>query len=338
LSRGYNLAIVGATGAVGEEMFKTLSQREFPVKSLRAFASERSEGKTIEFKGEKIKVENLASASFENIDIALFSAGASISREFSPQFARKGAVVIDNSSAFRMEKDVPLVVPEVNPHSVEKHRGIIANPNCSTIQLVVAINPLHKRARIKRMVISTFQSVSGTGREAIIELRTQTEDFLNGRQLTGQVYPHQIAFNLLPHIGSFLSSGYTEEEMKLVNETRKIMEDDSIKVNATCVRVPVFISHSETVTLETEKPLSVEEVRQILSNSQGVIVEDNPEKNIYPLPVNAAGKDEVFVGRIRKDESAQNSISMWIVADNLRKGAALNAVQIAELIVKKGLV
>ncbi|MCD6575399.1 aspartate-semialdehyde dehydrogenase [Candidatus Aerophobetes bacterium] len=338
MSRGYNLAIVGATGAVGEEMFKTLSQREFPVKSLRAFASKRSEGKTIEFKGEKIKVENLASASFENIDIALFSAGASISREFSPQFARKGAVVIDNSSAFRMEKDVPLVVPEVNPHSVEKHRGIIANPNCSTIQLVVAINPLHKRARIKRMVISTFQSVSGTGREAIIELRTQTEDFLNGRQLTSQVYPHQIAFNLLPHIGSFLSSGYTEEEMKLVNETRKIMEDDSIKVNATCVRVPVFISHSETVTLETEKPLSVEEVRQILSNSQGVIVEDNPEKNIYPLPVNAAGKDEVFVGRIRKDESAQNSISMWIVADNLRKGAALNAVQIAELLVKKGLV
>jgi len=338
LSRGYNLAIVGATGAVGEEMFKTLSQREFPVKSLRAFASERSEGKTIEFKGEKIKVENLASASFENIDIALFSAGASISREFSPQFARKGAVVIDNSSAFRMEKDVPLVVPEVNPHSVEKHRGIIANPNCSTIQLVVAISPIHKRARIKRMVISTFQSVSGTGREAIMELRTQTEDFLRGRQLTGQVYPHQIAFNLLPHIGSFLSSGYTEEEMKLVNETRKIMEDDSIKVNATCVRVPVFISHSEIVTLETEKSLSVEEVRQILSNSQGVIVEDNPEKNIYPLPVNAAGKDEVFVGRIRKDESAQNSISMWIVADNLRKGAALNAVQIAELIVKKGLV
>jgi len=338
MSSAYNLAVVGATGAVGKEMFRILDQRNFPIKNLRAFASEKSKGKKLDFKGEKIKVENLASSSFKNIDIALFSAGASISRQFSPLFAREKAVVIDNSSAFRMDEDVPLVVPEVNPHAVEKHKGIIANPNCSTIQLVVAVNPLHKKARIKRMVISTFQSVSGTGKEAIGELKKQTENYLKGKTLTREVYPHQIAFNLIPHIGSFLPSGYTEEEMKLVNETRKIMGDPSIAVTATCVRVPVFVSHSETVTLETEKVLSVEEVREILSNSPGVIVEDEPENNIYPLPINAQGKDEVFVGRIRKDESAPNSINMWIVADNLRKGAALNTIQIAELLVEKGLV
>jgi len=338
MSSAYNLAVVGATGAVGKEMFRILDQRNFPIKNLRAFASEKSKGKKLDFKGEKIKVENLASSSFKNIDIALFSAGASISRQFSPLFAREKAVVIDNSSAFRMDEDVPLIVPEVNPHAVEKHKGIIANPNCSTIQLVVAVNPLHKKARIKRMVISTFQSVSGTGKEAIRELKKQTENYLKGKTLTREVYPHQIAFNLIPHIGSFLPSGYTEEEMKLVNETRKIMGDPSIAVTATCVRVPVFVSHSETVTLETEKVLSVEEVREILSNSPGVIVEDEPENNIYPLPINAQGKDEVFVGRIRKDESAPNSINMWIVADNLRKGAALNTIQIAELLVEKGLV
>ncbi|RLE13403.1 aspartate-semialdehyde dehydrogenase [Candidatus Aerophobetes bacterium] len=338
MSSAYNLAVVGATGAVGKEMFRILDQRNFPIKNLRAFASEKSKGKKLDFKGEKIKVENLASSSFKNIDIALFSAGASISRQFSPLFAREKAVVIDNSSAFRMDEDVPLIVPEVNPHAVEKHKGIIANPNCSTIQLVVAVNPLHKKARIKRMVISTFQSVSGTGKEAIGELKKQTENYLKGKTLTREVYPHQIAFNLIPHIGSFLPSGYTEEEMKLVNETRKIMGDPSIAVTATCVRVPVFVSHSETVTLETEKVLSVEEVREILSNSPGVIVEDEPENNIYPLPINAQGKDEVFVGRIRKDESAPNSINMWIVADNLRKGAALNTIQIAELLVEKGLV
>ena len=338
MKSGYNVAVVGATGAVGEEMFKILKERNFPVRNLRAFASTRSEGKVINFKGEKIKVENLATASLENIDIALFSAGASVSREFSPKFAKKGAVVVDNSSAFRMDEKVPLVVPEVNPHAVEKHKGIIANPNCSTIQLVVAINPIHKRAKIKRMVISTFQSVSGTGKEAISELKNQTNDYLQGREIKKNVYPHQIAFNLLPHIGSFLPSGYTEEEMKLVNETRKIMEDNSINVTATCVRVPVFVSHSESVTLEMEKDLSVEEAREILSAAPGVIVEDKPEKSIYPLPINAQGKDEVFVGRIRKDESAPNSINMWIVADNLRKGAALNTIQIAELLIRKGLV
>ncbi|MBC7189186.1 aspartate-semialdehyde dehydrogenase [Candidatus Aerophobetes bacterium] len=338
MAEGFNVAVVGATGAVGEEMFKILTQRNFPIKNLRAFASERSEGKKIEFEGEKIKVENLSSSSLKNIDIALFSAGASVSREFSPRFVKEGAVVVDNSSAFRMEKDVPLVVPEVNPHAVEKHKGIIANPNCSTIQLVVAIYPIHRNFKIKRIIITTMQSVSGTGKEAIFELKTQTKQYLEEKPLKKEVYPHQIAFNLLPHIGNFLASGYTEEEMKLVNETRKIMEDDSIKVTATCVRVPVFFSHSEAVTIETEKSVSPEKVREILSQAPGVIVEDDPEKNIYPLPVNAQGKDEVFVGRIREDESCENSINMWIVADNLRKGAALNTIQIAELLIKKGLV
>lgn len=338
MSNGYNVAIAGATGAVGTEMFKILEERNFPVKSIRAFASERSEGKTIEFKGEKIKVENLATASLKNIDIALFSAGASVSREFSPRFAREGAIVVDNSSAFRMDDNTPLVVPEVNPHAVKKHRGIIANPNCSTIQLVVAINPIHRKARIKRMIVSTYQSVSGTGKEAMDELSEQTKNYLESKGIRKEVYPHRIAFNLLPHIGDFLPSGYTTEEMKLVNETRKIMEDESIKVTSTCVRVPVFISHSEAVTLETEKELSTGEVREILSESPGVIVEDDPKNNIYPLPIHAEGKDEVFVGRIRKDESAPRSVNMWIVSDNLRKGAALNTVQIGELIIEKGLV
>ncbi|MBE0478158.1 aspartate-semialdehyde dehydrogenase [Candidatus Aerophobetes bacterium] len=333
LSNGYSVAVVGATGAVGEEMFKILDERNFPVKNLKAFASERSEGKIVQFQGEKIKVENLAASSFKNIDIALFSAGASVSKEFSPQFASKGAVVVDNSSAFRMDDNVPLVVPEVNPHAAKKHRGIIANPNCSTIQLVVAINPIHRKVRIKRMIISTFQSVSGTGREAILELKEQTEDYLRGNKIKKEVYPHQIAFNLLPHIGSFLPSGYTEEEVKLVNETRKIMEDNSINATSTCVRVPVFISHSEAITLETKASISVDEVRQILMSAPGVVVEDEPGNSIYPLPISAAGRDEVFVGRIRMDESAPNSLNMWVVSDNLRKGAALNAIQIAELLI-----
>jgi len=336
VSSDYNVAVVGATGAVGEEMFKILAQRNFPIKNLRAFASQRSQGKIIKFKQEKIKVENPTSSSLKNIDIALFSAGASVSKELSPQFVRKGAVVVDNSSAFRMDEEIPLIVPEVNSHAAKKHKGIIANPNCSTIQLVVAINPLHQKTKIKRMIISTFQAVSGTGREAIIELKKQTEDYLMGKNLIKKVYPHQIAFNLLPHIGSFLASGYTEEEIKLMDETRKIMEDNSIKITSTCVRVPVFISHSEAVTLETEKNLSVNEVRKILAKAPGVVVEDEVENNLYPLPINAQGKNEVFVGRIRKDESAPNSINMWVVSDNLRKGAALNTIQIAELLIEKG--
>jgi len=337
LARGYNVAVVGATGAVGKEMLKVLEQRNFPVRNLRALASERSEGKMLEFAGESLKVEKLTTSSFEGIEIALFSAGASISREFSPIAAKRGAVVVDNSKAFRMDKNTPLVVPEVNPHALRSHKGIIANPNCSTIQLVVAINPIHQRVKVKKLVVSTYQAVSGTGKEAIRELTEQSKQLLSREKITKKVYPHQIAFNLLPHIGDFLPNGYTEEEMKLVNETRKIMEDESIAITATCVRVPVFNSHSEAVTLETEEKISVEEVRKILSRAPGVIVEDSPGQEIYPLPIKAAGRDEVFVGRIREDLSSPNGINMWIVADNLRKGAALNAVQIAELLIEQAL-
>lgn len=337
MARGYNVAVVGATGAVGKEMLKVLEQRNFPVRNLRALASERSEGKMLEFAGESLKVERLTTSSFEGIEIALFSAGASVSREFSPIAAKRGAVVVDNSKAFRMDKNTPLVVPEVNPHALRSHKGIIANPNCSTIQLVVAINPIHQRVKVKKLVVSTYQAVSGTGKEAIRELTEQSKQLLSRQKITKKVYPHQIAFNLLPHIGDFLPNGYTEEEMKLVNETRKIMEDESIAITATCVRVPVFNSHSEAVTLETEEKISVEEVRKILSRAPGVIVEDSPGQEIYPLPIKAAGRDEVFVGRIRKDLSSPNGINMWIVADNLRKGAALNAVQIAELLIEQAL-
>ncbi len=338
MSRGYNVAIVGATGAVGEEMLKILEERDFPVRNLRLLASERAEGKKLQFGEEKLNVERLNSSSFKGIEIALFSAGAPISQEFSPIAARKGTVVIDNSSAFRMDNEVPLVVPEVNPGALRSHKGIIANPNCSTIQLVVVLNPLHKFARVKRVVISTYQAVSGTGREAIEELKKQIHQWVYGEKVIQKVYPYQIAFNVLPHIGKFSSYGYTEEEWKLVNETRKIMDDERIGVTATCVRVPVFNSHSEVVTLETEKKIEVEKVKEILSNSAGVVVRDNLKDNIYPLPLMCAGKDEVFVGRIREDISIDKGINLWIVADNLRKGAALNAIQIAELLIKDGLI
>ncbi|MEA1964321.1 MAG: aspartate-semialdehyde dehydrogenase [Candidatus Aerophobetes bacterium] len=339
MSRGYNIAVVGATGAVGREMLKILEERNFPIRNLRAIASERSEGKTLKFAQEKIKVENLgSSSSFKGIEIALFSAGAPISKEFSPKMVKAGAVVVDNSKAFRMEEEVPLIVPEVNPQSVRNHKGIIANPNCSTIQLVVAINPIHKSAHINRLNVSTYQAVSGTGKEAIEELKRQVEQCIKGEKITRQVYPHQIAFNLLPHIGDFLSNGYTEEEMKLVNETRKIMEDESITITATCVRVPVFISHSEAVNLQTERKITPLQVKNILLNAPGVILEDKSEENIYPLPLKTAGRDEVFVGRIREDFSTNKGINLWIVADNLRKGAALNTIQIAELLIKENLI
>jgi aspartate-semialdehyde dehydrogenase len=337
LSKGYNVAVVGATGAVGEEMLRILEERSFSVGNLRVIASERSEGRALGFCGENLKVERLSSASFRGVEIALFSAGAQISREFSPQAVKEGSVVVDNSSAFRMESGVPLVVPEVNPDALKNHQGIIANPNCSTIQLVVAINPLHQITRIKRLIISTYQAVSGTGREAMEELKDQIQQWLKGEEIKKEVYPHQIAFNLIPHIGQFLPNGYTEEELKLANETKKIMEDDRIAVTATCVRVPVFIGHSEAVTVEMEKELSVPQVKGILSRAPGVILQDNIDDHLYPLPLEAAEKDEVFVGRIRKDKSIKNGINLWIVADNLRKGAALNAIQIAELLIKKNL-
>ncbi|MCX7724883.1 MAG: aspartate-semialdehyde dehydrogenase [Thermodesulfovibrio sp.] len=330
----YVVAVVGATGAVGNEMIAILEERDFPVESLRLFASERSEGVLLKFKGQDIPVETLKEDSFNGIDIALFSAGAERSKIWAPIAVRSGCVVIDNSSQWRMDPEVPLVVPEVNLHDLKWHKGIIANPNCSTIQMVVALKPIHDVAKIKRVVVTTFQSVSGTGKKAMDELLQQTVALLNFKDIEIKVYPHQIAFNVLPHIDKFLENGYTKEEMKMVWETQKIMGDPSIKVTATTVRVPVFRGHSESVNIETEKKITAQQVREILSKAPGVVVMDNPEKNEYPLPIYASGKDEVFVGRIREDESIENGINMWIVSDNLRKGAALNAVQIAEELIK----
>jgi aspartate-semialdehyde dehydrogenase len=335
--KSYAVAVAGATGAVGLEMIKTLEQRRFPAGSIKLLASERSEGKESRFNGKTIKVEKLTKESFKGIQVALFSAGASRSLEFAPAAAASGAVVVDNSSAFRMDPEIPLVVPEVNPHAVAqyKKRGIIANPNCSTIQMVVALKPIHDAARIKRIVVSTYQAVSGTGLKAIDELLVQTRALLNSQEIQKKVYPHQIAFNCLPHIDSFLDNGYTKEEMKMVNETRKIMEDPTIRVTATTVRVPVLHSHSESVNIETEKKITPQQVREILSKAPGVKVVDNPALNEYPLAIHAAGRDETFVGRIREDESIPNGINLWIVSDNVRKGAALNAVQIAEILIDK---
>ncbi len=330
----YVVAVVGATGAVGNEMIATLEGRDFPVGKIRLFASEKSEGKTLRFKGADFAVETLNENSFKGIDIALFSAGAERSKIWAPVAAKSGCVVVDNSSQWRMDPEIPLVVPEVNAHDLKWHKGIIANPNCSTIQMVVVLKPIHDAARIKRIVVTTFQAVSGTGMKAMDELLQQTTDLLNFREAKCNVYPHQIAFNVLPHIDKFLDNGYTKEEMKMVNETRKIMGDEAIRVTATTVRVPVFKSHSESVNIETDKKLTPAEVRSILSKSPGITILDVPEKNVYPLPIDVAGKDDVYVGRIRTDESIDNGINIWIVSDNLRKGAALNAVQIAEELIK----
>jgi aspartate-semialdehyde dehydrogenase len=333
----YTVAVAGATGAVGNEMITTLEQRKFPVKKLKLLASSRSVGKTIPFRGEEIEVEELTENSFKGVDIGLFSPGGSVSLKFAPIAAASGCVVIDNTSAFRMEEDVPLVVPEVNEHAIKdyKKRGIIANPNCSTIQMVVVLKPLHDAAKIKRVVVSTYQAVSGTGKKAIHELEQQILAIYGNKKIETNVYPYQIAFNCLPQIDSFIENGYTKEEMKMVNETKKILEDDSIAVTATTVRVPVFYSHSESVNVEFEKAITPDEARKILSKAPGVKVIDDPSKKLYPLAIDAAGKDDTFVGRIRTDESIPHGLNMWIVADNIRKGAALNAVQIAEVLIKK---
>jgi aspartate-semialdehyde dehydrogenase len=334
----YNVVILGATGAVGIEFRKILLERKFPIDKIR-FLGSSTVGRQIEFGGRTVTVEAVGDDSFKGYDIGLFSAGASISKQVARRAAESGCVVIDNSSAWRMEPDVPLVVPEVNPDDVDWNKGIIANPNCSTIQMVVALKPLHDYAKIRRIVVSTYQAVSGTGLKAIEELGIQVKDIVQERPISQRkVYAHQIAFNALPHIDVFLPNGYTKEEMKMVNETRKIMGDDSIGVTATTVRVPVYHGHSESVNIETEKKVSAEKVRELLKGAPGVIVEDDPARNIYPLAINAAGRDEVFVGRIREDESIPNGINMWVVSDNIRKGAALNAVQIAELLIKKGMV
>ncbi len=330
----YQVAVVGATGAVGAEMIQVLKERKFPVETLHPLASSRSAGGTVSFRGADVTVKELTKDSFADIDIALFSAGSDVSKDYAPIAAKAGAVVIDNSAAWRMDKDVPLVVPEVNPHDLARHKGIIANPKCSTIQRVVALTPLHDEARIQRIVVTTFQSVSGTGKEAMEELMEESKVLLRFGQPEPKVYPHQIAFNCLPHIDEFLPTGYTKDEMKMLHETRKIMGDATIRVTATTVRVPVYIGHSEAVNIETERKLTANEARAILSTAPGVQLYDDPAHALYPMPLIVAGQDEVYVGRIREDESIPNGLNLWVVADNLRKGAALNAVQIAELLVR----
>jgi aspartate-semialdehyde dehydrogenase len=326
----YEVAIVGATGLVGQEFIRVLTQRNFPMNSVKLFASDRSAGRKLMVKGDETEVRETASDSFEGVDIALFSAGSEISRHFSPIAARSGAVAIDNSAAFRMEPEVPLVVPEVNPQDIERHNGIIANPNCSTIQMVVALYPLHRVNPIKRIVVSTYQSVSGTGSAAMEELTVQSKQVLEGQTTLPHVYPHQIAFNVLPEIDVFLDDGYTKEEWKMEQETRKIMHAGDMAISATCVRVPVFIGHSEAVTVEFSSPMLPEEAENILAEAPGIKILDDTAISFYPHPLAAAGTDDVYVGRIRRDTSHPNGLVMWIVADNLRKGAALNAVQIAE--------
>lgn len=325
-----NVAVVGATGLVGSTFLKVLEERDFPFENFYPMASSKSAGTTITFKGKEYVVEELTEHSFDKpIDIALFSAGGSASEKYAPIAAAHGVTVVDNSSAWRMDKDVPLVVPEVNPEDVKWNKGIIANPNCSTIQAVVPLKPLHEKFKIKRVIYSTYQAVSGSGLKGINDLK----EGLAGKDLC-QAYPHPIAGNCLPQIDVFLDNGYTKEEMKMIDETNKILGDDTVKVTATTVRVPVFDSHSETINIEFEKPFELDDIKKTLAEFPGIVVVDDPKNSVYPLARDAAGKDEVFVGRIRRDFSVENGINLWVVADNIRKGAATNAVQIAELLIK----
>jgi len=333
-----NVAIAGATGAVGEALREILEERKFPVGNLHLLASERSEGKRLQFRGKSVKVERLDQFDFSKVQIGLFSAGGDLSAEFAPKAAEAGCVVVDNTSKFRYEPDVPLIVPEVNAHRLDeyKKRNIIANPNCSTIQMVVALKPLHEAARITRINVATYQAVSGAGAGGVRELASQTANLLNTKEIEIAKMPKQIAFNAIPHIDVFQDNGYTKEEMKMVWETKKILEDDDIQVNPTCVRIPVFYGHSEAVHIETEKKLTAAEAREILSNAPGVTVLDDPAHNGYPTAVtDGAGTDPVFVGRIREDISHPRGLDIWVVSDNVRKGAALNSVQIAELLLNK---
>ncbi len=335
MASGYNVAVAGATGAVGIEMMETLEKRNFPVKSIRLLASSRSVGKKLKFKGEQLPVEELTDKSFKGIDIALFSAGASRSKEFAAAAVADGAVVIDNSSAFRMDPEVPLVVPEVNPQDIKTHKGIIANPNCSTIIMVVAVYPLHKAKKLVRLVAATYQAASGAGAKAMTELEEQSRLFLGGKPLAKpEALPQRIAFNLFPHIDVFLENGYTKEEMKMLNEGRKIMHHPTLRVSCTCVRVPVMRAHSEALNLEFEKEVTPEEARRILSNAPGVEVKDDPANKLYPMPIDASGKYDCIVGRIRQDCSREDKkgLDIFVSGDQLLKGAALNAVQIAEIL------
>jgi aspartate-semialdehyde dehydrogenase len=333
----YDVAVVGATGAVGETMLSILEQRDFPVGNLYPLASSRSAGRTIKFKGKNIKIQDLADFDFKQVQIGLFSAGGSISAEYAPKAAAAGCVVIDNTSHFRYDDDIPLVVPEVNPEAIAQHtnRGIIANPNCSTIQMLVALKPIHDAVGIERINVCTYQAVSGTGKNAIEELAGQTAKLLNGKSVEPSVYPKQIAFNVLPQIDVFMENGYTKEEMKMVWETNKIFNDDSIKVNPTAVRVPVFYGHSEAIHIETKEAISAEQATQLMLATEGITVLDDRNDGGYPTAVSeSAGNDDVYVGRIREDISHERGLNLWVVADNVRKGAALNSVQIAELLVK----
>jgi aspartate-semialdehyde dehydrogenase len=337
VAEGVRLAIVGATGAVGQEMMKILEEREFKVKELICLADPREAGNKVRFRDEDLKVKAANAAAFKQADIALFAVNTDISKALAPLARENNCLVIDNSYAFRLEENVPLVVPEVNPEDIAKHQGIIANPNCSTTIMVVALNPIHKAARLKRVLVSTYQAVSGAGKAGIDELEQHVRAYLAGDDIVPEVFQYPIAFNLIPHIDDFLSDNYTREEMKLVWETRKIMHAPDLKIAATAVRVPVFRSHSESITVETEIPLKAEEVKTIFSQAPGVVLQDQPEKQLYPMPLYTSNKDEVYVGRIRQDLSLDNGILFWVVADQIRKGAATNAIQIAEIVVNDSL-
>ena len=334
MNRNPHVAVVGATGAVGIEMIQTLEKRNFPVGELTLLASARSVGKTLKFKGQPVEVKELTKESFVGIDVALFSAGGSISREFAPIAAKAGCVVIDNSSAFRMDDSVPLVIPEINPEDVKLHRGIIANPNCTTAVTLMALYPLHRAFGVKRIFASSYQAVSGTGAKAIEELERQVQQTVHGKAISKEVYPHQIAFNVLPQVDTFLPSGYTKEEMKMENEGRKIMHHPNFRASVTCVRVPVYRAHSVAVSAEFEKPVTVEAARKVLQSAPGLKVRDNPENKDYPMPLDVAGKDDCEVGRLRMDCALDNGLCFWVSGDQLLKGAALNAVQIAEELMK----
>ena len=326
----YNIAVVGATGAVGQEIIDILEERNFPVDKLKLIASKKSEGKKMSFLDKKIEIESIKKGIFEDIDIALFSIASDLSKKFAPQAVREGAVVIDNSNAFRMDEDVPLVVPEINANKINEHQGIIANPNCSTIQLVMAIKPIFKKYGLKRVIVNTYQAVSGTGKKAISELEQQVRDYIDNNEIKSEVYPHQIAFNLLPHIDEFQENKYTKEEMKVVKETKKILDDREIPITATAVRVPVLNGHGESVNIETEVSYLIDDIKNSIDKMENVKLVDNIKENEYPMPIMIENEDNVLVGRVRRDYSKKNALNMWIVANNLRKGAALNAVQIAE--------
>ena len=334
----YNIAVVGATGAVGTEMLKVLEEYDLPINNLKVIASPRSEGKKIRFKDNEYEIESIKKGTFEDIDIALFSIGSGNSKKFVPQAVYEGALVIDNSNAYRMDDEVPLVVPEINPEAVKDHSGIIANPNCSTIQMVIALNPLKKKYKINKVLVSTYQAVSGTGLKAIEELKNQAKAYLDGNEIKSEVYPHQIAFNAIPLIDKINDNGYTEEELKLNRETKKIFNDSSIDVTATAVRIPVVYGHSESIHVEIDNEVDLEEIEYLLSNDENIKLIDNPEEDEYPTPIMSEDDDKILVGRVRKDLHNDNALEMWVVGNNIRKGAALNAVQIADYMIKSNLI